>query len=334
MNRNILKIFLILFLFTASASFAQVVTISPSFATQNDQVTILFDASKGNKALLGQTIVYAHTGVITNLSSSATAWKYVQGNWGTDDAKVKMTKVGTNLFSITYTINTFYNVPSTETVLKLAFVFRNQTGSIVGREADGTDIFVAIGSGSFQARFDIEKAQLLSITDTLKIKAITSKKASLRLLQNGNAIQTITNDSILQLTIPAATLGYGKFKYIFEATYNGNTKRDTMYALVRSFPPTVVPPSGTKDGINYLSDTSIILQIYAPYKNFIYVWGDHSNWELDPKFLMNKTPDGARYWIQLNGLTPGREYRFQYLIKSNLIISYKKLRQLINYSID
>ena len=53
---------------------------------------------------------------------------------------------------------------------------------------------------------------------------------------------------------------------------------------------------------------------YAPYKNFIYVWGDHSNWELDPKFLMNKTPDGARYWIQLNGLTPGREYRFQYLI--------------------
>ena len=219
-----------------------------------------------------------------------------------------------NLFSLTYTINTFYNVPSSETVLKLAFVFRNQSGSIVGREADGTDIFVAIGSGSFQARFDIEKAQLLSIADTLKIKAITSKKASLRLLQNGNAIQTITNDSILQLAIPAASLGYGKFKYIFEATYNGNTKRDTMYALVRSFPPTVVAPAGTKDGINYVSDTSVVLQIFAPNKNFIYVWGDHSNWELDPKFLMNKTPDGARHWIQLNGLTPGKEYRFQYLI--------------------
>ena len=187
MNRNILKIFLILFLFTASASFAQVVTISPSFATQNDQVTILFDASKVNKALLGQTVVYAHTGVITNLSSSATAWKYVQGNWGTDDAKVKMTKIGTNLFSLTYTINTFYNVPSTETVLKLAFVFRNQTGSIVGREADGTDIFVAIGSGSFQARFDIEKAQLLSINDTLKY--------TIKLPQN-----TSSNDLVSYLT--------------------------------------------------------------------------------------------------------------------------------------
>ena len=308
------KYFLFLFFISCHNLYAQVVTITPSFATQNDQVTILFDASKGNKALLGQTVVYAHTGVITNLSSSATAWKYVQGNWGTDDAKVKMTKVGANLFSLTYTINTFYNVPNSETVLKLAFVFRNQAGSLVGREADGTDIFVAIGSGSFQARFDIEKAQLLSISDTLKIKAITSKKASLRLLQNGNAIQTITNDSILQLSIPAASLSYGKFKYIFEATYNGNTKRDTMYALVRSVPPTVVAPAGTKDGINYISDTSIVLQIFAPYKNFIYVWGDHSNWELDPKFMMNRTPDGARYWIQLNGLIPNKEYRFQYLI--------------------
>ena len=314
MCRAIFKYFLLLIFFFNSSLYAQIVAITPSFATQNDQVTILYDATKGNKALMGQTVVYAHTGVITNLSSSATSWKYVQGNWGTDDAKVKMTKVGANLFSLTYTINTFYGVPSSETVLKLAFVFRNQSGSIVGREADGTDIFVAIGSGAFQARFDVEKAQLLNMSDTLRIKAVTSKKSSVRLLQNGNVIQSLSNDSILQLTVPAATLGYGKFKYIFEATYNGNTKRDTMYAVVRNSPAVSFPPAGIKDGINYLSDTAIILQIYAPFKNFIYVWGDHSNWEIDPKFLMNKTPDGARYWIQLNGLTPGKEYRFQYLI--------------------
>ena len=35
--------------------------------------------------------------------------------------------------------------------------------------------------------------------------------------------------------------------------------------------------------------------------------------------MMNRTPDGARYWIQLNGLIPNKEYRFQYLIDQSQI---------------
>ncbi len=298
---------------------AQVVTINPTFATQNDQVTIFFDASKGNKELIGQNVVYAHTGVITNLSATPTSWKYVQGNWGTDDAKVKMTKIGTNLFSLTYTIKTFYAVPINENVLKLAFVFRNQAGTLVGRESDGADIFVTIGDGSFQAKFDIEKSQLLSIGDTIKIKAVTSKKANLKLYKNGVVVGSSANDSILTLTQPALASGYGKYKYIFEATYNGNTLRDTMYVIVRGSPAIASTPIGIKDGINYISDTSVILQIYAPLKNFIYVWGDHSGWELDPKYYMNMTPNGQRFWVQINGLVPGKEYRFQYVIDQQLL---------------
>src|SRR5450759_4869353 len=83
---------------------AQVVTITPQFATQNDNVTITFDASKGNAALLGQSTVYAHTGLITNLSSTPTSWKYVQGNWGTADAKMLMTNIGNNKFQLSYNI--------------------------------------------------------------------------------------------------------------------------------------------------------------------------------------------------------------------------------------
>ena len=160
---------------------AQVVTLTPTFATQNDQVTVIYDASKGNKALLGQSVVYAHAGVITNLSATPTSWKYVQGTWGTDDAKVKMTNLGGNLFSITYHINTFYSIPAGETVLKLAFVFRNVTGALVGRESDGSDIFVSLSNGSFQAKFQTTTGQVLKTNQSLTIKGISSGKTSLKL---------------------------------------------------------------------------------------------------------------------------------------------------------
>lgn len=305
--------------FAVSSLKAQVVTLSPAFATQFDQVTVIFDASKGNKALLGQSTVYAHTGVITNLSSSPTAWRYVQGNWGTDDAKVKMTNLGNNLFSITYTINTFYGVPTGEQVLKLAFVFRNQSGSIVGRESDGSDIFVALSSGGFQARFETSNGQLLKTNQAITIKAISSAKASLKLYKNGVQVSSLTNDSVLNFTEAANTNTAGKYTYIFEAIKNGNFYRDTMYLVYRTTPAIASAPAGTRDGINYISDTSVILQLHAPFKEFGYVIGDFNNWELDPNYFMFKSPSGQKLWIQINGLTKGQNYRFQYLIDSTQI---------------
>ncbi len=298
---------------------AQVVTLTPAFATQTDQVTVIFDASKGNRALLGQSTVYAHTGVITNLSSSPNAWRYVQGNWGTDDAKVKMTNLGNNLFSLTYTINTFYGVPTGEQVLKLAFVFRNQNGSIVGRETDGSDIFVALSSGGFQARFETSNGQLFKTTQAVNIKAITSAKANLKLFKNGVQVSSLTNDSVLNYTEPANTNTSGKYTYVFEAFKNGNFYRDTIYLVYRTTPSIASAPIGTRDGINYISDTSVILQLHAPFKEFAYVIGDFNNWEIDPNFFMHKSPSGQKMWIQLNGLTKGKNYRFQYLVDSTQI---------------
>jgi len=56
----------------------QIITVTPAFPTVNDTVTVVFDATQGNAALVGATIVYAHTGVITNLSTSSSDWKHVQ----------------------------------------------------------------------------------------------------------------------------------------------------------------------------------------------------------------------------------------------------------------
>ena len=87
---------------------SQILNLSPSFPTQEDQVSIIYDATQGNGALMGQTEVYCHTGLITQASTSPTSWQFVQGNWGTPDASVLMNNIGNNLFEITIDIPTFY----------------------------------------------------------------------------------------------------------------------------------------------------------------------------------------------------------------------------------
>ena len=55
----------------------------PAFPVENSPVTIYFNAAFGNGGLFNYTgEVYAHTGVITNLSVNLTDWKYVKTEWG------------------------------------------------------------------------------------------------------------------------------------------------------------------------------------------------------------------------------------------------------------
>ncbi|MDP3927903.1 MAG: hypothetical protein Q8R57_02670, partial [Bacteroidota bacterium] len=272
---------------------AQVVSLSPVFPTQSQNVTITFDASKGNGALAGQSLVYAHTGVITNLSNSPTDWRYVQGNWGTDDSKVRMTSIGNNKFQLSFNISSFYGVPSSENVQRLAFVFRNANGSIVGRNTDGLDIFVSISDGSF--RYNIISTpfgnpQILFLNDTLKYLIQSSDVSNISL--NINGVNLITKESVqtVDTFLTGAQLGLGKHWIKTTLIHNGNTYSDSALVLVRGTSSTFVgvPPAGIVDGINYLNDSTVLLQFLAPQKNFVYLIGDFNNWELDPNYEMKR----------------------------------------------
>ncbi len=205
----------------------QVVTLDPTYPSLNQSITITFHAEQGNGALANASTVYMHTGVIIQ---GQNGWQYVQGNWGTADANVLMTPSGPNTFSKTIVINTFYGLPANTNVIQLAFVFRNADGSVVGRENDGSDIFVNIIQGQPN-------------------------------IQN--------------------------------------------------------PPLGIKDGINYIDDTTVILQLFAPNKPFVYVIGDFNSWQLNDPFFCKRTASGDRWWVQINNLEAGQEYRFQYWIGPN-----------------
>ncbi|HEX3075135.1 MAG TPA: alpha-amylase family glycosyl hydrolase, partial [Ignavibacteriales bacterium] len=114
---------------------------------------------------------------------------------------------------------------------------------------------------------------------------------------------------------------YGvKRAYIIAKDSADNTAIDSfMYAV--NYPLTVaMPPGSIKYGINYLSETSVILELYAPGKKFAYVIGDFNNWQIDSAYYMTLTPDQSKWWLQIDNLTPGQEYGFQYWVDGEIKI--------------
>ena len=116
---------------------AQLLTWSPQFANDNSTITITVDATKGNQGLLGFTgTVYMHLGVITNLSTSTTNWRYVPTTWASTTAPTA-TSLGNNKWSFTITNPRAYfnsaagGVPANETILKVALLFRDAAGTKV-----------------------------------------------------------------------------------------------------------------------------------------------------------------------------------------------------------
>ncbi|MEZ4775497.1 MAG: alpha-amylase family glycosyl hydrolase [Bacteroidia bacterium] len=298
----------------------QILSIDPVFPTVEDTVTIVYDATQGNGALTGVSPVYAHAGVITNLSTTPTDWKYVQGNWGTADPKVLMQNLGNNRHQIKYHIRSYYGVPANETVEELAFVFRNSDGSKVGRDTDGSDIYYPVYSGGVLdiAILTPSGSVFANINDMIEVKAAASDSASLRLYENGVQLFQTSGKSLVYSYSPNSQGN----KWIKFQADNGTTVKSDSFLVVVSAPSNIASlPAGVEPGINYINDSTAVLALYAPNKNFVYVLGDFNNWLPDAAYQMNLSPDSTTYWIQLNGLTPGQEYGYQYLVNGSLKIA-------------
>ncbi|WP_448702090.1 alpha-amylase family glycosyl hydrolase [Mucilaginibacter sp. AW1-3] len=78
-------------------------------------------------------------------------------------------------------------------------------------------------------------------------------------------------------------------------------------------------PSGANDGVTFInSGTSVIFNLYAPGKTTVGVIGDFNNWGAT---TMNQTPDGTRWWVQIDNLDPNKEYSYQYLVNGSLKVA-------------
>lgn len=295
---------------------AQVVWTEPAFPTIDDQVTLYYDATEGNGDLTGVIPIFIHTGVISSESDGPNEWQNVIGNWGTNDPQVIMSPQVNNIHSFNFgglTLAEFYDIDQGVTVSSLAMVFRNANSTLVGRESDGGDIFFVLSDGNFSANFATPSAASVAIgsDESLNFSAQSSEAAELTLAVNGDVVASASDAT--QLSYVFEGFASGSYLVLFTAD-NGNTSIEVTRTVVvlPSEPTTAALPAGTIDGINYIDDTTVILRLYAPGKDFVFVVGDFNNWEFDLGNLMNRAPDNATYWIEIGGLTPGQEYRFQY----------------------
>lgn len=296
------------------------VTTDPEFPVAGETVKIIFDATQGTAGLLDYTgDIYAHTGVITDQSTSGSDWKYVIADWNVNTDKAKLTRVSTNIYELEITpdIASFYGVPSSEKIEQMAFVFRSADGSREGKASGGTDIFVDV----YEAGLVLEITQpanndILQKNQAVNISASSSIEAELKLYLDESLIAENTGNTIS--TTYTFTEG-GNNWLIAEASAAGATLRDSISVFVREDVITETKPASYKTGINYPTDNSAALVLWAPEKEFVYVLGDFNNWEISADYLMKK--DGDYFWLDIPSLQQGEEYAFQYLIDGNLKIA-------------
>ena len=79
----------------------------------------------------------------------------------------------------------------------------------------------------------------------------------------------------------------------------------------------VTIPSGCRHGINYNSDGTVTLVLYDKDNSGWHyercrVVGDFTGWESSEAYSMNRNDEWGCWWITLEDVVPGREYRFQY----------------------
>lgn len=304
-------------LLNALAVHSQILTSNPPFPTQDDEITVFYNVASGNAAISAGTIpVYAHSGIVTQADADncVNNWQYVQGNWGTADPSVVMTPVGGGVHKIVITPQDFYNYPGTFDPGRLMFVFRNQSGTAVGRNADGSDIWLQLYEPGFHAGIitPYQSIQNISSGTNVPIHCASSQNATFTLTVNGNEVATATAATSLDYTFNETASG----SYQIELEVNNGTDVQSDVMVINIDPQPVVenPQAGLVDGINVIDDNTVILQLYAPNKDFVYVLGDFNGWQFSQDFMMKRNVAGDTYWLQIDNLDASTLYRFQYSI--------------------
>lgn len=319
-----MRSFVTLILTALAFSFAQgqILTAEPAAPTADDSVIIYYDATQGNKGLMNFTgNVYAHTGVITDASVNGGDWKHAPA-WGDNSAKYKLERVSANLykFRITPSIRSFYGAALNEKIQKMAFVFRSEDNTKEGKDVGNADIFYNVYEEGVSVILDspVVSTIFTNLNDTIIIRGRSFNADSLFFYIGSELKAATDNDSLLYELIADS---YGvKHAYIIAKDSTGSTAVDSFMYVVNYPLTSAMPPGGTVDGISYISETSVILQLYAPNKKFVYVLGDFNNWQIDTAYYMNFTPDQLKWWIQIDNLVPGQEYGFQYYVDGEIKI--------------
>jgi glycosidase len=295
--------------------FGQMITTDPAVPTPGKLIKIYYNSSADAGSLHNYTgDLYAHTGVTINSQS----WQKVIGTWANNLTQPKLKYLGNYLYELDITpdIKTFYSLGSSDIVTKICLVIRNAGGD----KQTSPDIFINVFPVGLNVTFTlpVKSSFVTELNKKVIIQASATLADSISLYVNNIYVRSVTTADLLTDTI--IPVQYGEFRVKAIAWAKPAFAADSFFYYVRKPIITETLPSGFADGINYTSDTSVALVLHAPYKNYVFATGDFTGWLAREKGYMKRTPDGERFWVQINGLKPGKEYRFQYLVDTMLYI--------------
>ncbi len=308
--KNLRFLFVVCLLFFVLSGHAQIIT-APSLPVASQKVTITFDSSKESRLGKYTGDLYAHTGVFVEGKSD---WQHVIGTWGNNTVQPKLTNKGNGIyeFELSPNINTYYSVATTEKVTRLAFVFRSadatkQTNNLyVDVYQEG--LLVNISSPSDNA--------VLNKNQSVTISANASQSGALSLWLDDTQLAQVNGTEISTSTTFSAT---GNHWLIAKVIAGSETKYDSIPVYIKQEVVQQTKPASYKKGINYLSDQSVALVLWAPDKEFVYVLGSFNDWKLSENYQMKK--DGDYFWIEINGLTKEQPSVFQYYIDGKIKVA-------------
>jgi len=319
------KIILLLATFLASwlPIFGQVVTTDPVFPTADQEITLIFDLTLAKdaraKGLLGKKDdVYLWSGAGSTTTGDAFQFQPTgQSNFAIPYEKGKMTALGNDKWSIKFKPRDYYGVPANVPIKRLGVLLKSGDG-----KSQTEDLFVTLYDNKLSIAFVTpkEKTFYADAGSTFSVLAVASQKANLELTVNNISVSKITNKDSLRYNFTVSSVAGATQNVKIIATTTTETTTNDFTVNVKPTPTIAALPTGVQDGINYISDTKVTLVLFAPKKDFVYAIGDFNDWQIDAKFLMKRTPDGNRYWIDIEGLNNGQEYAFQYLINGTLAV--------------
>ncbi len=304
----------------------------PPLPVEDSGVVLWFDATLGNGALANYTgDIYAHTGVITNKSPDSTYWLHIVSDWGDNDAKLKFTRVATNLYKLEIpNIREFYNITDpTEHVEKIALVIRsgepidpsNPDEFIVAREEDGSDFFVKVYQQNELAAKILTPNNyhnLYANGEPVRICGASIYADSTQLYVDDSLVATSDSGSISVLLQAGSLLEGNHLAKII--AYRGTSQVAYSQRFI-VLPPVQIAdlPAGLGNGVTFRNDTVYFVLWDPPaLKHYAFVIGDFNDWQPDVNYFMKRTPDGKHFWLGVTGLNPDNEYGYQFYIDGRL----------------
>ena len=313
---------ILFFLLCTFSAFAQVTT-EEIFPTGDKEITLIFDLklAKDSRAsgLLGKTSdVFLWSGA--GDSDAGDAFKYQpagQTNFSVPFDKGKMTSLGNDKWSIKLTPRTYFNVPAGNPIVKLGLLLKSGDG-----KAQTEDFILKLYAGSYALKWlsPTEPFTLAEAGTSINVRAKFSATSSISLKSAGTVLSSSASSDSINYTY---ALGAEKGKLhtlILEGTSGTNTLKDSVRILTKPLVVTEALPAGIKDGVNYVGN-KVVLCFYAPSTSFVYAIGEFSNWSALPAYLMKRTADGLRYWIDLGVQEAGKEVAYQYWVDGKLAVA-------------